>query len=125
MGARQRLLRIFFISDARYRAEIAGRKWSGKVVWSGDITAHRPSLLADLGNPEHTPSTWWLTEFEDLWPYAQAAGDVYFYRDSSQKAVRRQELSGQPQHDLSLLACIAAGLIQPLRRRRSSTPASP
>ena len=124
LGAPQRLLRIFFISDARYRAEIAGRTWSGKVVWSGDITRFRSSLLADLGNPENTPATWWLTEFEDRWPYAQAAGDVYFHRDTNQRAVRRGELAGQATHDLALLACLTAGLVQPLRRRRCPTPAS-
>jgi hypothetical protein len=29
------------------------------------------------------PAEWWLTEFEDNWPYQPAQADVYFSRDTS------------------------------------------
>lgn len=119
LGVKDRLLRIYFISDVRYRAEIAGRKWSGKVVWSGDITYHRPQLMEGLGNPPNTPAgNWWLTEFEDHWPYEQAAGDVYFYRDPSLKLIHRPNITAQTRHDGAILAFLAVGALLPLRRRR-------
>ena len=73
LKAPDRLLRMYFIADARFRGEIEGaRKWSGKTVWSGDITSHREELLRELGLPRDTgPAKWWLTEFEDRWPYTR------------------------------------------------------
>ena len=67
LKAPQRLLRIFFIAEARYGGEIeGGHHWSGKTVWSGDITKHREELLGNLDLPNGTgPTKWWLTEFED------------------------------------------------------------
>ncbi|MFN7342292.1 MAG: hypothetical protein ACK5TA_03035, partial [bacterium] len=75
-----RLLRIYFIAETRYLAQIdGGKKWSGNAVWADDITRHKSSLLKSLKLPESTgPKTWWLTEFEDNWRYEKAAGDVYF-----------------------------------------------
>ena len=119
LGVKDRLLRIYFISEARYRAEVAGGNWSGKVVWSGDITPHRSALLADLKMPAATlPGNWWLTEFEDHWPYEQAAGDVYFSRDSSQKTKTRPDVTAQVRHDGALVAFVAVAALRPLRRRR-------
>jgi hypothetical protein len=78
LGTSDRLLRIFFISDARYLAAFEnGSAWSGRVVWSGDITGSRSQLLSELKLPAQSGhSHWRLTEFEDHWPYAPAAGDV-------------------------------------------------
>ena len=119
LGVKDRLLRIYFISEARYRADVAGKSWSGMVVWSGDITQHRSALLADLKMPAVTlPGNWWLTEFEDHWPYEQAAGDVYFSRDSSQKTKTRPAVTAQVKHDGALAAFVAVAALRPLRRRR-------
>jgi hypothetical protein len=87
LDAPDRLLRMYFIADARFRGEIeGGKRWSGKTVWSGDITPHREELLRDFDLPGNTgPAQWWLTLFEDRWPYAKAAGDVYFSRDADQR----------------------------------------
>jgi hypothetical protein len=121
-----RLLRIYFISDARFRGTIDGGKpWSGRTVWSGDITHHRKALLEDLGLPADTgPPTWWLTEFEDRWPYARAAGDLYFQRDAGAKEVSpRQSASHRTGGDASICVMLAIGLLIPLRRAvRGSSP---
>ncbi len=83
LGTSDRLLRIYFIAEGKYRATVGDDgKWSGRAAWSGDITSHRAGLLRDLKLPATTgPAQWWLTEFTDDWPYAKAAGDVYFSRD--------------------------------------------
>lgn len=119
LKAPDRLLRIYFIADARYRGEIdGGRKWSGNAVWSGDITPHRAELLADLGLPAGSgPAQWWLTEFEDRWPYAKAAGDLWFQRDAgSRKLAPRQTASTEKPGDALMLAMLAAGVVLPLKR---------
>lgn len=124
LGAPARLLRIYFIAETRYRGDIeSGQRWSGKAVWSGDITRHRESLLTALRLPAASgPAQWWLTEFEDHWPYARAAGDVYFSRDSSQRTLQRKNITAAHSVDASLVAVALVGLTIPLRRRRC-TPA--
>jgi hypothetical protein len=88
-------------------------------VWSGDITPHREALLKDLRLSAGTGSAqWWLTEFEDHWPYAKAAGDVYFQRDSSQRTQRRKDITSAARHDAVFIAVLAIGCVLPLRRRR-------
>ncbi len=118
LGISDRLLRIYFISDARYRGGIAGRPWSGKTVWSGDIGPWSGELRDALRLPANSgPATWWLTEFEDRWPYAQAAGDVYFTMDSFQR-IQRKAVASQFPLDPSLTAVVALGLLRPFRRKR-------
>jgi hypothetical protein len=118
LKAPDRLLRIYFIADARFRGEIdGGKKWSGETVWSGDITAHRAELLRELGLPtESGPEKWWLTEFEDRWPYAKAAGDVYFSRDADQKEKSRTSAVSEKSGDAVMLAMLAAVVVLPLKR---------
>jgi hypothetical protein len=120
LGTSERLLRIYFISDGRYRAAFGnGSAWSGEVVWSGDITAHRPGLLSELKLPAPTgPSHWWLTMFKDHWPYAPAAGDVYFARDPNQGVVQRAAGPVRYHWDVALAAFLAAAALRPFRRRR-------
>lgn len=120
LGTSDRLLRIYFIGDGRYRATLGeDGKWNGRVVWSGDITSSRTGLLADLKLPASAgPSQWWLTEFEDRWPYHRAAGDVYFARDSSQSPVQRPAVSVRGGNDLALTAFLAIAALRPFRRRR-------
>jgi hypothetical protein len=128
LDAPGRLLRMYFISDARFRGEIeGGQKWSGKTVWSGDITAHREALLLDLCLPGNTgPAQRWLTLFEDRWPYAKAAGDVYFSRDADQRPMSRQVSANERPADAVFLAMLAAGVVLPLKRawRAPSAPRS-
>lgn len=122
LGTSDRLLRIYFIAEARYRGTIGSdRAWSGQVRWSGDITSHRAGLLRQLQLPATTgPAQWSLTEFEDRWPYARAAGDVYFTRDRNQSVALRPAASGGFQCDLALTGFLAMAALRPLRRSRAA-----
>jgi len=92
LGAKRRLLRIYFIGDGRYQGELTKEQsWTGQVVWSGQLQlSERERVLELLKLPSETgPAEWWLTEFEDDWPYRVAEGDVYFSKDKDQSIVRR------------------------------------
>ena len=93
LGAKQRLLRIFFIADARFDGELTKTQpWTGQVAWAGKVkAADRAKLLEHLKLPATTgPANWWLTEFEDAWPYRVAPADLYFSRAAKQDDVRRE-----------------------------------
>jgi hypothetical protein len=92
LGASRRLLRIYFLADARYQGEMTKEQpWTGHVAWAGKLTPEsRKQVLEQLRLPETTgPAEWWLTEFEDNWPYRVAPADVYFSRSADQNDVRR------------------------------------
>ena len=94
LGATKRLLRIYFIAEARYRGELTEESpWTGKAVWSNRIEAEvKTQLLEHLGldgTANTGPEQWWLTAFDDQWPYRQAPADLYFSRDSNQDVVTR------------------------------------
>jgi hypothetical protein len=92
LGARHRLLRIYFIADAKYQGAMDGDPgWTGRIAWAGKVKAEdRARTLALLNLPANTgPAEWWLTEFEDDWPYRSAPADVYFSRSRDQDAVQR------------------------------------
>jgi hypothetical protein len=92
LGADRRLLRIYFLADARYQGEMTKEApWTGKVAWAGKLSpADRTKVLEQLRLPNATgPAEWWLTEFEDNWPYRVAPADVYFSRSADQSDVRR------------------------------------
>ena len=109
LGAKRRTLRIYFIAEARYEggfpydhykdwnvgifrppANYTG-PWTGHVIWAGKIKEDdRLKVLEHLKLPATTsPANWWLTEFEDNWPYKLAPEDVYFRRAENQEPVRR------------------------------------
>ena len=95
VGASHRLLRIYFLAEARYRGELTQDvPWTGRTAWAGRVSpADRGKVLGLLGLPATTgPAEWWLTEFEDNWPYKPAPADVYFSRDPSQAEVRRDPI---------------------------------
>jgi hypothetical protein len=118
LDAPERLLRMYFISDARYRGQIeGGQRWSGILVWSGNITPHRDVLLHELGLPLGTGSEkWWLTEFEDQWPYAEATGDLYFSKDPDQAFKTRETAVVPKPSDAGMIACFLLASCMPLRR---------
>ncbi|MBM4005277.1 MAG: DUF2330 domain-containing protein [Planctomycetes bacterium] len=92
LAARHRLLRIYFLADARFRGHLGDDgSWSGDAVWSDRISNdRRAELLAKLGLPLSTgPSEFWLTEFEDHWKYESAPSDVHFARDPVQDPRKR------------------------------------
>jgi hypothetical protein len=93
---RSRLLRIYFLADARYQGELTKEQaWTGKVAWAGKLKAEdRAKILGQLKLPETTgPAEWFLTEFEDQWPYKVAPADVYFSRAADQGDVRREPIA--------------------------------
>lgn len=131
LNARPRLLRIYFLAEARYSGAFGtGEAWSGQPVWSNPITdAERKQVLDALKLPETTgPSAWWLTEFEDQWPYKTAPGDVYFSRSADQKTFKRppiiQYVSAPVPTDVSVYA-LALGLVAPWLYRRIRGSARP
>jgi hypothetical protein len=92
LGAKRRMLRIFFLADARYQGELTkDHSWSGQAVWAGKLAAaDRKKLLEQLKLPETTgPAEWYLTEFEDQWVYQLAPADVYFARAATQDSLKR------------------------------------
>jgi hypothetical protein len=128
LSRRDRLLRIYFIADGRYRGELTKEvPWTGRTVWSNKLTAaDRNVILGLLKLHENTgPAAWWLTEFEDKWPYRVAPADVYFARDKNQGSMKRPPIiiyaSASWPTDVTTYA-IAAAIVAPafltrLRRR--------
>lgn len=124
LGARQRLLRIYFLADARYKGELARESpWTGQVAWAGHIAdTDRARLLEQLKLPATAgPAVWYLTEFEDHWPYRPAPADLTFVRDSDQSPVKRpptEVYAAAPlPTDLSAYALATALVLTPLLGR--------
>jgi uncharacterized protein DUF2330 len=114
LGAKQRLLRIYFVAEARYAGTLTEKqRWTGEVAWAGKVSAaDRKKLLEQLKLPAKTgPAEWYLTEFEDNWPYKVAPADVYFARSANQKDVRREPIieyvSGPRSNEFPLIAVAA------------------
>jgi hypothetical protein len=131
LGASNRLLRVYFLSDVRYDGELGnGGGWSGKAVWSNRLSdGDRGKLLEKLKLPAATgPRTFWLTEFEDEWAYADAPGDVYFSKARNQATLKRppiiQYTSSLWSSDPAVYGLIAVFVIFPFvrkfRRRRGA-----
>ncbi len=129
--------RRYFLAEARYRGELTKENpWTGKVAWSKKLAAKdRQWVLGLLKLPESTgPAEWWLTKFEDPWPYKKAAADLYFSLDANQRTVERQPIihyvSSPWPSDITAYALVAFVAVPPLlrryrnRRRRSSIGAS-
>lgn len=124
LGASQRLLRIYFLAEARYQGELTKDvPWTGKVAWAGWLKSDdRKKLLDQLKLPETTgPADWWLTEFEDNWPYRAAPADVSFARAADQSTVKRppiiEYVSTRWPTDVMVFALMAAVFLPPLLRR--------
>jgi len=124
LGARNRLLRIYFLAEARYQGELAGdTAWTGKVAWASALDdKDRKKVLELLKLPQETgPAKWWLTEFEDNWPYQVAPGDVTFSRDRNQFTVKRDpiiEYTAAPLPTDVTVYAIAGAMFLPVLLRR-------
>jgi hypothetical protein len=131
LNSPRRLLRIYFVADARYKGELTKDvQWTGNAVWTNKLRAEdRDKTLAALKLPPSTgPAEWWLTEFEEYWPYRVAPADLYFARDADQSTLKRppiiQYVAAPLPTDVTVYA-IAGGVILPslwrrLRGRRMS-----
>lgn len=124
LDAKNRLLRIYFLAEARYRGELTKQvPWTGQVVWANKLKPEqRKTILKHLNLPENTgPAQWWLTEFEDNWPYKVAPADVYFSRDTNQDTVQRPPIfrysSVSLPTDVMAYALAAIVILPPLVRR--------
>jgi hypothetical protein len=124
LGANKRLLRIYLIAEARYKGELTREvPWTGEVAWANRLSSDdRQKALALLKLPETTgPADWWLTEFEDNWPYRVAPADVYFSRNPYQGALRRRPIieyvSAPWPTDAMSYALAAVVVLPPLLRR--------
>ncbi|MDZ4779427.1 MAG: DUF2330 domain-containing protein [Planctomycetia bacterium] len=126
LGARHRLLRIYFLGEARYQGELTQEiAWTGKVAWANKLSAEdRSKTLELLKLPESTgPADFWLTEFEDNWPYRVAPADLYFARDANQGNVERDPIieyasSSSPVDVMAYTLAFAVVLTPWLRRFR-------
>ena len=129
LGAKERLLRIYFLAEARYRGELAGTPaWTGRVAWANRLKPEdRAQALALLKLPESAgPAEWWLTEFEDPWPYRVAPSDLSFVRDTDRTPVTRPPIiiyvrSARPP-DVTALALAVAVVLPPVLRRVRRLP---
>jgi hypothetical protein len=124
LGARQRLLRIYFLADARYRGNLTPETaWTGEPTWADKLTAEqRQKTLNLLKLPANTgPKEWWLTKFEDYWPYKPAPADLYFERDTDQSVLHRepiiQYVSSFWPTDITAAALAAVIVVPALTRR--------
>jgi hypothetical protein len=133
LGARDRMLRIYFIADCRYAGELTqDHPWTGKVVWSNRVsTEDRHKTLELLKLPDETgPAKWWLTEFEDHWPYQKAPADLYFRPDRKQTTMKRDPIVVQSSSpwigDVTLLVLavtlVGPPLVSRWRRRIIKSP---
>jgi hypothetical protein len=129
LGASHRLLRIYFLGDARYRGDLTAEiGWNAKVAWSNKLGAEaRKKTLDLLKLPETTgPNDFWLTEFEDNWPYKVAPADLYFSASDDQTTVKRppiiQYVSSPLPTDLMFCALSVAVIAPPLVRRLRLKP---
>jgi hypothetical protein len=119
LSARQRLLRIYFVAEARYK----GDPWSGNAVWANTLDDQtRKKMLELLGLPATSiPERCWLTEFEDNWSYTAAPADVIFERDSVQYPIAREPIieyvSSPWTTDPTVYAMVALVVVPPLVRR--------
>jgi hypothetical protein len=122
LGANQRLLRIYFLAEARYQGDLTKAvPWTGQVAWANKLSAaDRKKALELLQLPETTsPAEWWLTEFEDRWPYRAAPADVYFARGADQNTVKRPPIIQYVSWPTDIMACAlgVALVVPPLLRR--------
>ncbi|HEV3443659.1 MAG TPA: DUF2330 domain-containing protein [Gemmataceae bacterium] len=129
LGASNRLLRIYFIADARYEGALDRHaSWTGSIAWADKLKpANRSRVLELLNLPANTGGAdWWLTEFEDHWPYRLASADLYFARSSDQGTVKRppiiQYISSSWPTDIMVyaiaIAVIALPVVSRVRQRK-------
>lgn len=137
LNQKQRLLRIYVLADTsfhgNYDDKVQGHGWSGRVAWAGPMKPEaRTKVLEQLKLPAETgPAQFYLTEYEDNWPYTLAPGDVYFTKDAVPNTVKRPmiELSAADvPGDATILVMAGVLFVPPLflrgrRRRGAQQPA--
>jgi hypothetical protein len=124
LHAKQRLLRIYFLAESRYRGELTKDvAWTGQVAWADKLAATDRAKVLDLLKLPATagPQDLWLTEFEDNWLYLPAPADVAFAADTNQTPVHRppiiEYVSAPFPTDASAYALVGVIVLTPLWRR--------
>jgi hypothetical protein len=123
LSAQKRLLRIFFLAEARYRGEIVHSTWSGNIAWANRLSPeNRTETLRLLKIKDvDQPAGNWLTEFEDDWAYAAAPADVTFSPDPIRGPITREpiiEYTASPwPTDPTAYGLVALVVAPPLVRR--------
>jgi hypothetical protein len=93
-------------------------------MWANELrSTDRERALELLKLPATAgPSKWFMTEFEDPWPYRAAPADLYFARAAAQETVKRPpiiEYTTADQHADWVLASVVVGpILARVRRRR-------
>jgi hypothetical protein len=117
---RSRLLRIYFLSDGRYQGTLTpDAPWTGRTAWSGEIEGDTLRPVVDaLGISLESSTKWWLTEFEDRWPYEIAPADLYFSKADAQVKLERDPVYGSVGVGQSAVGyALAAAALLPIARR--------
>jgi hypothetical protein len=126
LGVNERLLRIYFLSDARYQGELTKDfAWNGQTAWTNKLNSEdRNKTLELLKLPKATgPAEYWLTEFEDPWPYQKniVPADLYFSKSGDQNTIKRppiiEYVSTSSPTDVMAYALIAVIILPSLLRR--------
>jgi len=121
----ERLLRVFFLADARFEGAVAGGSpWPGTAVWSNAIAERdRLHLLKVAGLPIMAGGGGrWLTEFEDRASPRSGADELYFSRVAGASIALAPERGVHPSWTWAIIAALMAalaafGLWRFLRRR--------
>jgi hypothetical protein len=123
-NAKNRLLRIYFVSDGRYEGSLTPETpWTGKAVWAGKLSSEdRKQLLSTLRLPESTgPVNYFMTEFEDYWPYRKAPADVMFAKTIDRNEFKRppiiEYVAAPFPTDATSYAVVGVIALPPLLRR--------
>ena len=92
-GNSERLLRVFFLADARFEGAVGGSAWPGAAVWSNSIAEEdRLKVLKAAGLPIMAGGGGrWLTEFEDRASSRHGADELYFSRVAGASVVLTPE----------------------------------
>ncbi len=116
-----RMLRIYFLSDGRYQGTLTPEvRWTGTVAYASKVSSDAllPVTTALGIPPLETGTEWWLTEFEDSWPYKLAPADLYFSKAAQQDAVERPPVYGSVNRSTSEARyALAAAALLPIARR--------
>lgn len=119
-----RLLRIYFLAESGYAGILTkDHPWTGQVAWAGPITTEQKNeLLKLLKLPADTgPANWWLTEYEDRWPYKVAPADLVFTQAPDLGPVRRPpivEYVGRSPASDPVSYALAGGIVYLWMRRQ-------
>ena len=137
LGVNHRLLRIYFLAEARYEGELTKEvAWTGRVAWANKLKPEDGKKVLDLLKlPQIAgPAEWWLTEFEDQWPYRVAPADLYFAPGLDQNTMKRppiiEYVSSTWPTDVTIYALAAVMIVPSLlfrvrRGRRVRFPTCP